>query len=298
MSTNSAAAVTVPTSRPALAPLRSRVPRLGVIVLLTIVAVLFAVPFYWVLISSVKHVSELRAIPPTWWPETFTLNNFPRAWSGKFGRYMINSFIYAGLSTVIITFTSSLIGYVLIKDRSRLGEWFFWFVLSAAMVPFVTYLLPLFMMLLRIQDLVGFPIVNSYVGMVLPWVVNPFGIFLMRQAMFGVPDELLDAARIDGASDFTTFTRVVFPLVQQSAAALMILTFIFRYDDLLWPLVVAQHPSMYPVTVGLAEFVGDFFTELDLFNAAALMAMIPIALIYFFLQRYIVEGIATQGLRG
>jgi multiple sugar transport system permease protein len=243
-------------------------------------------------------VSELRAIPPTWWPETFTLNNFPRAWSGKFGRYMINSFIYAGLSTVIITFTSSLIGYVLIKDRSRLGEWFFWFVLSAAMVPFVTYLLPLFMMLLRIQDLVGFPIVNSYVGMVLPWVVNPFGIFLMRQAMFGVPDELLDAARIDGASDFTTFTRVVFPLVQQSAAALMILTFIFRYDDLLWPLVVAQHPSMYPVTVGLAEFVGDFFTELDLFNAAALMAMIPIALIYFFLQRYIVEGIATQGLRG
>ncbi|HEY3107416.1 MAG TPA: carbohydrate ABC transporter permease, partial [Chloroflexota bacterium] len=282
----------------ALGRARARLPRLGVLILLALVALVFAIPFYWVLLSSVKTVGELRAIPPTWWPETFTLNNFPRAWSGKFGRYMINSFVYAGLSTVVITFTSSLIGYVLIKDRSRLGELFFWFVLSAAMVPFVTYLFPLFLMLLRIQDLLGLPVINTYLGMVLPWVVNPFGIFLMRQAMFGVPDELLDAARIDGASDFTTFTRVVFPLVQQSAAALMILTFIFRYDDLLWPLVVAQQPSMYPVTVGLAEFVGDYFVELDLFNAAALMAMLPIALIYVFLQRYIVEGIATQGMKG
>jgi multiple sugar transport system permease protein len=277
---------------------RARVPRWVAIGVLTVLAVLFAIPFYWVLVSSVKTVAELRAIPPTWWPEGFTVDNFPRAWSARFGRYMLNSFIYGGASTIIITFTSSLIAYVLVKDRSRFGDFLFWVILSAAMVPFVTYLLPLFHMMLRIQDLLGLPIINSYVGMILPWIVSPFGIFLMRQAMFGVPNELIDAARIDGASDFTTFTRVVFPLVQQSAAALLILMFIFRYDDLLWPLVVAQHPSMYPVTVGLAEFVGDFFTQLDLFNAAALMAMIPIALIYFFLQRYIVEGIATQGMKG
>src|SRR5689334_19986472 len=94
---------------------RARLPRLGVLLLLTLVALVFAVPFYWVLISSVKTVGELRAIPPTWWPESFTLSNFGRAWSGKFGRYMINSFVYAGLSTAVITFTSSLIGYVLIK---------------------------------------------------------------------------------------------------------------------------------------------------------------------------------------
>lgn len=277
---------------------RARLPSVTVILLLVLLAIIFAVPFYWVLISSVKTNAELRSIPPTWWPVNFTLDNFPRAWSAKFGRYMINSFIYGGVSTLIITFTSTVIAYVLVKDRSRFGDLLFWVILSAAMVPFVTYLLPLFNMLLRIQALVGFPIVNSYIGMILPWIVSPFGIFLMRQAMFGVPNELLDAARIDGASDFTTLTRVVFPLVMQSAAALMILMFIFRYDDLLWPLVVAQQPSMYPVTVGLAEFVGDYFTEFDLFNAAALVAMLPIAIIYFFLQRYIVEGIATQGLRG
>jgi multiple sugar transport system permease protein len=278
--------------------LRTQWPRWAVVLVLAVVAVIFAIPFYWMVISSVKTNAELQAIPPTWWPQSPTLENFPRAWSAKFGRYMLNSFIYGGASTIIITFTSSLIAYVLVKDRSRFGDFLFWVILSAAMVPFVTYLLPLFHMMLRIQDLVGFPVINSYVGMVLPWIVSPFGIFLMRQAMFGVPNELIDAARIDGASDFTTFTRVVFPLVQQSAAALLILMFIFRYDDLLWPLVVAQQPSMYPVTVGLAEFTGDFFIDYSLFNAAALIAMLPIALIYFFLQRYIVEGIATQGLRG
>jgi len=282
----------------ALGRLQSRLPRLGVLVLLALTALLFAVPFYWVLISAVKTAPELRAVPPTWWPQAATLDNFPRAWSAKFGRYMVNSFVYGGVSTIVITFTSSLIAYVLVKDRSRLGDVLFWVILSAAMVPFVTYLLPLFNMMLRIQAVLGVPIVNTYAGMILPWIVSPFGIFLMRQAMFGVPNELIDAARIDGASDFTTFTRVVFPLVQQNAAALLILMFIFRYDDLLWPLVVAQEPSMYPVTVGLAEFVGDYFVEYDLFNAAALMAMLPIAVIYFFLQRYIVEGIATQGLRG
>jgi multiple sugar transport system permease protein len=278
--------------------LQSHWPKILVITALTIMAIIYAIPFYWVIISSVKTAAELRAIPPTWWPETFTLANFPRAWSEKFARYMLNSFIYGGVSTIVITFTSSLIAYVLVKDRSRLGDILFWVILSAAMVPFVTYLLPLFHMMLRIQSVLGIPVINTYAGMILPWIVNPFGIFLMRQAMFGVPNELIDAARIDGASDLTTFTRVVFPLVQQNAVALLILMFIFRYDDLLWPLIVAQEPSMYPVTVGLAEFVGDYFVEYDLFNAAALMAMIPIALVYFFLQRFIVEGIATQGLRG
>src|SRR5688572_14746070 len=132
--------------------MRTRWPRWAVIAVLTVVAILFAIPFYWVLISSVKTANELRAVPPTWWPENVTLNNFPRAWSAKFGRYMLNSFIYGGLSTVIITFSSSLIAYVLVKDRSRFGDFLFWVILSAAMVPFVTYLLPLFHMMLRIQD--------------------------------------------------------------------------------------------------------------------------------------------------
>lgn len=265
---------------------------------LLIGAAIFFMPFYWVVIASFKTAAELRAMPPTWWPQTWTLANYPLVWSAEFARYFLNSFIYAGGSTVVVVFTSSLIGFVIVKDPSRLGNWAFWFILAASMVPFVTYLLPLFNMLLRIQRTSGIPMINTYWGMILPWVIFPFGVFLMRQAMISVPSDLLDAARIDGAREFGIFLRVVMPLVRHNVAALAIIVFIFKYDDLLWPLVVAQRTEMYPVTVGLVEYVGQFFVEYHLFTTAAVLTILPIFVIYLLLQRYIIEGIATQGLKG
>jgi len=266
--------------------------------ILLIGAAIFFMPFYWVLIASFKTAAELRALPPTWWPETWTLANYPAVWSAQFARYFLNSFIYAGGTTLIVVFTSSLIGFVIVKDPSRLGNWAFWFILAASMVPFVTYLLPLFNMLLRIQRTTGIPMINTYWGMILPWAVFPFGVFLMRQAMISVPTDLLDAARIDGASEFGIFRQIVLPLVRHNVAALAIIVFIFKYDDLLWPLVVAQRTEMYPVTVGLVEYVGQFFVEYHLFTTAAVLTILPIFVIYLLLQRYIIEGIATQGLKG
>ncbi|HXF60899.1 MAG TPA: carbohydrate ABC transporter permease [Caldilineaceae bacterium] len=274
------------------------VGRLAVYLVLVSAAVVFFLPFYWVLIASFKTPAELRAIPPTWWPETFTLANYPAVWRAAFARYFLNSFIYAGGTTLVVVFTSSLIGYVIVKDPSRLGNMVFWFILAASMVPFVTYLLPLFKMLLRFQEWLRIPVVNTYWGMILPWVVFPFGVFLMRQAMYSVPNDLLDAARIDGATEFGIYRQVVLPLVRHNLAALAIIVFIFKYDDLLWPLVVAQRTEMYPVTVGLVEYVGQFFIEYHLFTTAAVLAIIPIFVIYLVLQRYIIEGIATQGLKG
>jgi len=269
-----------------------------VYLLLSIAAIIFFLPFYWVLVASFKTAAELRALPPTWWPETFTLANYGEVWSATFARYFLNSFIYSGGTTIVVLFTSSLIGYVLVKDPSRLGNLLFWFILAASMVPFVTYLLPLFNTLLRIQRWTGIPMINTYWGMILPWVVFPFGVFLMRQAMFGIPSDLLDAARMDGATEFDIYWRIVVPLVRTSIAALAIIVFIFKYDDLLWPLVVAQRTEMYPITVGLVEYVGQFFVEYHLFTTAAVLAIIPIFVIYLILQRYIIEGIATQGLKG
>lgn len=265
---------------------------------LTILALIFALPFYWVIIASFKTAPELRDIPPTWWPQTFTLANYPEVWDARFARYFLNSFIYAGGTTLIVLFTSSLIGYVLVKDESRLGNMLFWTILATSMVPFVTYLLPLFKMLIRIQDFLNIPMINTYQGMILPWVIFPFGIFLMRQAMFSVPNDLLDAARIDGASEFGIYRRIVLPLVRHNMAALAIILFIFKYDDLIWPLVVAQRTEMYPVSVGLVEFVGQFFIEYDLYTTASVLVMIPIFVVYFTLQRFIIEGIALQGLKG
>ena len=266
--------------------------------LLLLGAAIFFLPFYWVVIASFKTAAELRAIPPTWWPEVWTTSNYPEVWSADFARYFLNSFIYSGGSTLIILFTSSLIGYVIVKDPSWLGDLTFWLMLAASMVPFVTYLLPLFNILLRIQDLTGIPMINTYWGMILPWIISPFGVFLMRQAMLSVPSDLLDAARIDGANEFGIFWRVVMPLVRHNLAALAIIMFIFKYDDLLWPLVVAQRTEMYPVTVGLVEYVGQFFVEYNLYTTAAVLTIAPIFIIYIFLQRYIIEGVATQGLKG
>lgn len=265
--------------------------------LLTLLAVIFFLPFYWVIIASFKTAPELRAIPPTWWPQDFTLANYPEVWSARFARYFLNSFIYAGGTTVVVLFTSSLIGYVMVKDESRLGNILFWLILSTSMVPFVTYLLPLFKLLIRIQDLTGIPMINTYWGMILPFIVFPFGVFMMRQSMYGVPNDLIDAARMDGASDFSIYWRIVMPLISHNLAALAIILFIFKYDDLLWPLVVAQRTEMYPVTVGLVEYVGQFFVEYQLFTTASVLVMLPIFAIYFVLQRYIIEGIAIQGLK-
>ena len=266
--------------------------------LLLIGAVLFFVPFYWVFTASFKTASELRQIPPTWWPQTFTLDNYEEVWRAEFARYFLNSFIYSAGSTLLIIFTSTLIGFVIVKDPSRLGNITFWFILAASMVPFVTYLLPLFKMLLRIERWTFIPLINTYQGMILPWTIFPFGVFLMRQAMYSIPSDLLDAARIDGATEFGIYARIVFPLVRSNVAALAIIVFIFKYDDLLWPLVVAQRSEMYPVTVGLIEYVGQFFIEYQLFTTAAVLAILPVFVIYLILQRFIIEGIALQGLKG
>jgi multiple sugar transport system permease protein len=297
----SSAAAAGQIARPAvnrLAWLRSNGGRVVVLGLLLLFGLVFAFPFYWVVTASVKDTAEIRALPPTWYPHSFTLDAYGRVWSGKFARYFLNSFVYAGSITVIDVITSTLIGYVLIKHMSKLGNIVFWTILSATMVPFVTYLLPLFMLLIQFQNWFGIPVVNTYWGMIMPWMISPFGVFLMRQAMYSVPNELLDAARIDGAADWTAFWRVVVPLVKQNMAALALLIFIFRYDDLLWPLVVAQSPAMYPVTIGLVEFIGEFFVEYDLYTAAAVMPIVPVLVIYLVLQRFIIEGIATQGLKG
>src|SRR4051794_33621756 len=203
-SAQSSAATADRMSRPTSAPLawlQSNGGRVLILGLLLAFGIIFAFPFYWVVTASVKDTAEIRALPPTWWPHSFSLDAYGKVWSGKFARYFLNSFIYAGGITVVDVFTSTLIGYVLIKHPSKLGNVIFWTILSATMVPFVTYLLPLFMLLIQIQDLLGVPVINTYWGMMLPWLISPFGVFLMRQAMYSVPNELLDAARIDGASD-------------------------------------------------------------------------------------------------
>jgi ABC-type glycerol-3-phosphate transport system permease component len=267
-------------------------------VALSIVGVIYVFPFYWVMTASVKETPELRQIPPTWWPQSFTTEHFATIWTSEFARYFLNTFIYAGGTTVIVVFTSTIIAFVLVKHPSRFGNLVFAMVVSAMMVPMATYILPLFLLLLAIQELLGIPMVNTYWGMMLPWIGYPFGIFLMRQAMYSVPNELLDSARIDGASTFRIYWRIVVPIIRANVASLAVFVFMFKYDDLLWPLIVALKSDMYPISVGLVEFIGAYYIEYGLFTAASVAAITPILVLYLFLQRFIIQGIALTGLKG
>lgn len=275
-----------------------RLETLLLYVVLLLLALAFLAPFYWVVVSSVKETSELQRIPPTWWPHSFTLEHHARVWTARFMRYFVNSFVYAGGTTLMAVMTSALLGFVLVKHRSKFGDILFIMLLATMMVPFATYVVPLHGLLIQIQDTIHIKMVNTYQGMMLPFIVWPFGIFLMRQAMYAVPDELIDAAKIDGASTLGTFWRVVVPLISSQMFALAIYSFIFRYDDLLWPLVVATNEKMYPVTVGLTEFIGFYFVEYGLMMAASTAAIAPVVILYVFLQRYILQGIAITGLKG
>jgi ABC-type glycerol-3-phosphate transport system permease component len=278
--------------------LQRRIERILTHLVLAVVGAMFLLPFYWMITASIKTSAELNRMPPTWLPHSFTLEHYPQALTLEFGRYFLNSFIYATATTIIVAVSSTLLGFVLAKFPSRLGEIFFVAILASMAVPFNIYVLPLFMLLFRIQKATAVPMLNTYWGMVFPWLVYPFGTFLMRQAMLSVPNELLDAARIDGSSTLRTFWQIVLPLVRPNVAALCIFVFIWRYDEILWPLVVATESKMYPISVGLAEFIGEYFVEYGQFTAASVVAITPILVMYILLQRNIIRGIALTGMKG
>lgn len=271
--------------------------RAAVYGVLGFVGLLFVSPFYWALIASFKTPAEARAIPPTWLPRTLTLESYALVLNWEFARYFLNSFVYATSLTVLIALTSSAIAFTVVKLPSRAGDMLFALIVGSMMVPFVTYIVPLYGQLLNVQRALGVPMVNTYWGMILPEMISPFGVFLLRQAILSIPGELLDAARIDGASTFRIYRSIVLPLINANIAALAVFTFMFRYNELLWPLVVAQKQQMFPIAVGLLVYVGEFWTDYSKFNAAAITVIVPIAIVYFLMQRRIVQGIALQGMK-
>lgn len=199
--------------------------------------------------------------------------------------------VVTAAGTVVGLLLCAMLAYPLSRSDYRLRGplsfyVFFTLLFNGGMVPF-------YILMTRYLGLK-----DNILALILPYLVTAWYVLILRTSFAQLPVDLLDAARIDGAHEFGIFWRIVLPLVRHNLAALAIIVFIFKYDDLLWPLVVAQRPVMYPVTVGLVEYVGQFFIEYHLFTTAAVLVIIPVFVIYLFLQRYIIEGIATQGLKG
>jgi multiple sugar transport system permease protein len=265
-----------------------------VYLLLTLGAIVMVVPFFWMLLTSLKPAPEL--VQFAFLPKNPTLENYREVLStSSFGRWYFNSLLIATISTLSVAFFDSLVGYTLNKFEFPGKNLIFVAILATLMVPTEMLIIPWFNMSVRFGWNEG---TAQYWGIVFPGVITAVGIFLMRQFFDGVPNELLDAARIDGVNEFGIFWRIALPLVKPAIAALCIFNFIGNWNAYLWPLIIASGRAYYTLPVGLSFFRGEATTEWEKIMTGASLATIPLLLVFILFQRQIIKGIALTGLKG
>ncbi len=215
------------------------------------------------------------------------------AWNKiNFKRYFFNSLLVTGITTPLSVLTSAWLGFVWNKYEFRFKEPIFYAIIATMMIPGPMLLIP------HYQVVLWTDLLNTYYALIIPAALTPYGIFLMRQFMHSVPNELLDAGRIDGASEPRLFVQVALPLVTSSLAALGIIQFLAQWDNLLWPLVVLTNTDMYTLAVGLATFAAEYERNFATQNAGAFIAVFPVVVAFLFFQKHIIKGIALTGMKG
>lgn len=263
-------------------------------VVLIVLACVMLFPFFWMVASSVKAPNELGAVPPIWWSEHPTLAPYKTVFEViPFARSLLNSVIVTVTTTAGILITSIMAGYVFAKHNFRGKNILFIAVLATMMVPQFVMLIPLYRMMNSLN------LVDTYPGLILPNLANGFGIFLMRQFIAGIPDELLEAARIDGASEWKILWRVVVPLLRPAALALILFAFVFQWNNFLWPLTVVYSQDMSTVVLSLNSLrtytSSVAFTNIVM--AGAVIGIIPSVILMLWIQKYFIEGISMTGIK-
>jgi multiple sugar transport system permease protein len=262
-------------------------------VLLSIGSVIMLLPFYWMIMTAFKPQSEIMRLPVTWWPAQLTWKHWLDAFKmANFGRYFLNSTFVTLAIVGANLLTSAMAGYVFAKFKFWGRDILFMIVLGGLMVPWYVPLLPLYDLMVRLHwD-------NSYWGIIIPSLYTPLGIFLLRQFIHSIPNELIDAARMDGANEFDIFFRLILPLCGPAIAALGIFSLTYTWNDFLWPFLVLDNPKLWTLPVGLARLRGRFSTDYGLVMAASTITILPLLIGYFVAQRKFVEGITLTGLKG
>ncbi|MCL6517577.1 MAG: carbohydrate ABC transporter permease [Alicyclobacillus sp.] len=261
--------------------------------ILWIGVVVVAFPFVWMILSSFKSLPEFYQFD--FWPQHWDLSAYRQVLTQtEYGRWYLNSIVVAVIVTVSALFFASLVGYTLAKFRFRGNQLIFILILCTMMVPTELLVIPWYVMSAR------FGWVDTYWGIMFPGLMEAFGVFLMRQFMLGIPDDLLDAARIDGMSEFRIFLRVVLPQVKPALSALGILTFLGNWNAYLWPVIVVSTESMrtLPIGIGMFSTADNGGLQWNVIMAMSTLAVIPIVILYFIFQKRIVEGIALTGVKG
>jgi multiple sugar transport system permease protein len=255
-------------------------------------AVLMLAPLGWMVLASFKTLPEILTIPPTILPNTFRLENYTTVLEDTgFGRYFLNSVLVSAITVLSVLVTSSLAGYAFAKFDFPGRSVLFVLVLATLMIPFQVRVIPLYVLAADLD------LLDSYAGLLLPGLVDAFGIFLMRQYLQSIPSDLIDAARVDGASEPRIFARIVLPLAKPALSALAIFTLVASWESFLWPLLVVSSPEMFTLPLGLAQFSGRFITRVDLQMAASTLTVLPLLIVFLLMQRRFIEGMATAGMK-
>jgi multiple sugar transport system permease protein len=251
-------------------------------------------PFIWMILGSFKTGAEIRQIPPTFFPQTFTLENYRKVLSDPqlpLGLFYRNSAIIAVANVIQVLFTSSLLGYIFAKFEFKFKKVIFWFILATMMIPSQLTMIPGYLILARLG------LINNLLGLIVPAAVDAFGIFLFRQFAQSVPNELIDAARVDGAGEFMIYWKIVLPQLGPALATLGMLTFMFNWNAYLWPLIVLTEQKVRTLPIILTWFSSRMVSNDHYTMAASVLVILPVLIVYLFVQKWIVEGITLTGLK-
>ncbi len=265
-------------------------------IFLIILSIISVGPFLWLLSTALKSENEnIFSYPPSFIPEHITFANFTGVWqSVPFGAYIINSTIVCIFTILLNLVLSALAGYPLARMEFKGKNFVFFAILATIMVPFQVIMIPVYLMVLRLNMVDSVSAFAGFSGLILPFAVNAFGIFLMRQAFMSIPKELEEAAVIDGCNAFQIWWKIMLPLVKPALATLAIFTFVGAWSEFLWPSIVLTKQEMYTLPVGLTHLQGVFSSNWRYIAAGAVISIIPILVVFLALQKYFIEG-STQG---
>ena len=289
------AATTRHRDKPPATLLRRALRHRGVVIAHVLVlgaAAISLLPYLWMVSSSLRTLDNMFTIPIQWIPHPINWRSYIVAWHAQdFPRYFLNSGIVAVAITLGNLLLCSLAGYSLAKFRYFGRGLLFILILSTMMLPLEVTMVPLFLIIKRLDW------ANSYQGLIVPFLVDGFGVFLMRQYMLSIPQDLIDSARIDGASELRIFWMIVMPLCKPALVALAVFTFREAWDMYIWPLIIITKDSLRTLPLGISLFMSSYGTSWDQLMAIAVLGTLPMILLFFFLQRAFIQGIAATGLK-
>ncbi len=261
-------------------------------IILVVLCVVTLAPLLWMVSASFMPSGQANTFPPPFLPREVTLEQYAALFTRlNLGRYLFNSALIALVVTAISTVVNSMAGFAFAKYRFRGREGIFRTLIVSMVIPAQVTMLPLFLMLNRMG------LINTYLGVIIPGIASIFGIFLIRQFAMGIPDSLIEAARMDGASEWKIYLSVILPLCKPVLITLAIFTFMGTWNDFLWPLIVMTDNSMYTLPVALAGLSGEHVQDTELMMAGSVLTVLPVLILFAALQRYYIEGIMAGGVK-